>query len=87
LAEDDQVVEPACCRSAVRISATQNDHYPKITIKPRDDIGAPGRIARGGRRSASASLRPAAALRASTSNLSEDGQVVELGFLSVGSSN
>jgi len=37
--------------------------------------------------SASASLRPAAALRASTSNLAADGQVVELGFLSVGSSN
>ena len=48
---------------------------------------APGEIARGRRRSASASLRPAAALRASTSNLAADGQVVELCLFSVGSSN
>ncbi len=39
------------------------------------------------RRSASALLRPAAALRASPSNLSADGQVVEPTCLSVGGSN
>ncbi len=62
--------------SGVRITTSYGTD--PLTVFETAKIGAPGEIARGRRRSAFASLRPAVALRATASNLAEDGQVVEL---------
>ncbi len=51
----------ACLMSGVRIKTTSSQDRKRV-LKLRN-IGAPGEIARGGRRSASAPLRPAAAPR------------------------
>ena len=42
-----RLVEPACCQSAVRIVPTMIGRYRQMAVEPRDQFGAPGRIARG----------------------------------------